>query len=142
MQFCPLFKKLTANLCGFVAGSSKTGIPEKLALPVRVIAHLTVSGGFVHQMRPITIVLYTMALVTLNSGFPRQPMACNAGMRRETEHTTKQLQICHCTYASNCRRANGQAFATGSLYVHARILQQHLHACSFKVHCDVSSKAA
>ena len=63
---CPLFKKLGANLCGFVAGSSKIGIPEELTLPVGVIAHLTVSGVLMHQMSPITTVLSTMTLVRVS----------------------------------------------------------------------------
>ena len=91
------------TLFDFVAGSSKTGISDQLEVPFRVTAHLSVSGGLAHQARPITLVLYMMASLTVSCShsqvkFPRQPMACNC-----------RFVICPC--ASNCRCANGQAFA-------------------------------
>lgn len=35
-------------------------------------------------------IAHSFTAVTLKSDFPRQPIACNAGMRIETEHTSKQ----------------------------------------------------
>ena len=142
-----VLKKLGAKLNGFVVGSSKTGIPEELALPVGVFAHLTVSGGVVHQMRPITIGVYPMALLTdlcspSQVRFPWAAHGVQCWHEIEIDHTKKasrfmfvlaRVQWADVQWASVCNRQPIHScthFAATPL------------ACSFNVHCHVSSKAA